>query len=159
MTLRPEYRLGHSEYNHFLYASVGEEKKIGAELTVLSAFVRLGIDPWQEAARLTDLPRKAAARALAETLAALPDGTWDASKSEATSTRLVSWLPERSPLAIPLFRGGTRHQLRTGKKMKSLVPSWLAWGVLALALFFLIQYFSTDMNLEPASGKDPTIQQ
>jgi hypothetical protein len=69
----------------------------------------------------------------------------------------VSWLPERSPLAISLSRGGTHHQLR--KKMKSLFPSWLAWGVLALALFFLIQYFSTDMNLEPARGKDPTIQQ
>jgi hypothetical protein len=159
MTLRPEYRLGHSEYNRFLYASVGEEKKIGSELTVLSAFVRLGIDPWQEAARLSDLPRKAAASALAETLAALPDGIWDVSQSDATSARLVSWLPERSTLAIPLPGAGARHQLRTGNKMKSLPRTWVAWGILALALFFLIQYFSTDMNLEPSRGKDPTVQQ
>ncbi|MBV8186146.1 MAG: hypothetical protein JO339_02800 [Alphaproteobacteria bacterium] len=159
MTLRPEYRLGHSEYNRFLHASVGVEKKIGAELTVLSAFVRLGIDPWQEAARLSDFPRKAAAQALAETLAALPDGIWDASQSEATAARLVSWLPERSTLAIPLPGGSARHQLRTGKNMKSSARAWLAWGVLALALFFLIQYFATDMNLEPARGKDPSTQE
>src|SRR5258708_33417395 len=48
MTLRREYSLGHSEYNAFLFASVGEEK-IGMPLTALT---RLGEDPWLEAARL-----------------------------------------------------------------------------------------------------------
>ena len=55
MTLRPEYALGHSEYNAFLFAAVGEEK-VGT-LTVLTALTRLGIDPWQEAARLSDRER------------------------------------------------------------------------------------------------------
>ena len=32
MPLRPEYSLGHSEYNAFLFASVGEEKS-GLQLT------------------------------------------------------------------------------------------------------------------------------
>src|SRR5205823_9386507 len=132
-------------YNRFLYASVGEEKRIGAELTVLSAFVRLGIDPWQEAARLSDLPRETAARALAEALATLPDGIWKASESEAMSARLVSWLPEHSVLAIPLPDTGRTRQRSTGNKMKSLSRTWLAWAVLAVALFFLVQYFSTDM--------------
>jgi hypothetical protein len=36
MTLRPEYSLGHSEYNAFLFAAVGEEK-VGLPLTVLTA--------------------------------------------------------------------------------------------------------------------------
>ena len=53
MTLRPEYSLGHSEYNAFLFAAVGEEK-VGLPLTVLTALTRLGFDPWQEAARLSD---------------------------------------------------------------------------------------------------------
>jgi hypothetical protein len=57
MTLRPEYSLGHSEYNAFLFAAVGEEKA-GLPLTVLTALTRLGFDPWREAARLSDLPRK-----------------------------------------------------------------------------------------------------
>jgi len=44
MTLRPEYSLGHSEYNAFLFAAVGEEK-VGLPLTVLTALTRLGFDP------------------------------------------------------------------------------------------------------------------
>jgi hypothetical protein len=71
----------------------------------------------------------------------------------------VSWLPERSTSAIPLPGASVRRQLHTGWKMNSLSRAWLAWGVLALALFFLIQYFSTDTNLEPARGKDPSMQQ
>ena len=73
MTLRPEYSLGHSEYNTFLFAAVGEEK-VGT-LTVLTALTRLGIDPWQEAARLSDLPRETAARVFAQTIAKFPKAT------------------------------------------------------------------------------------
>jgi hypothetical protein len=60
MTLRPEHSLGHSEYNAFLFAAVGEEK-IGLQLTVLTALTRLGFDRWQEALRLSDMPRETAA--------------------------------------------------------------------------------------------------
>ena len=95
MTLRPEYSLGHSEYNAFLFAAVGEEK-VGLPLTVLTAMTRLGFDPWREAARLSDLPRETAARAFAVTIAMLPEGDWKASESEAIATRLVNWLPGRS---------------------------------------------------------------
>ena len=56
MALRPEYSLGHSEFNEFLFAFVGEEKS-GQQLTVLSALARLGLDPWGEAARLSELPK------------------------------------------------------------------------------------------------------
>lgn len=77
MTLRPEFTLGHSPYNAFLFAEVGEEHA-GVSLTVLSALTRLGFDPWQEAARLSDLPRDTAARAFAVTIAMLPEGDWKA---------------------------------------------------------------------------------
>ncbi len=45
MTLRPQFSLINSEFNEFLFASVGMEKT-GIELTVLSALTRLGVDPW-----------------------------------------------------------------------------------------------------------------
>ena len=96
----PEYSLGHSEYNAFLFAAVGEEK-VGLPLTVLTALTRLGFDPWREAARLSDLPRETAARAFAVTIAMLPEGDWKASELEAIAARLVNWLPERSAAAIP----------------------------------------------------------
>ena len=99
MTLRPEYSLGHSEYNAFLFAAVGEES-VGT-LTVLTALSRLGIDPWQEAARLSDLPRETAARVFAQTIAKLPEGDWKASDAEAIAARLVDSLPLRSAPPIP----------------------------------------------------------
>ena len=68
MTLRPEYSLGHSEYNAFRFAAVGEEK-VGLPLTVLTALTPLGFDPWGEAARLSHLRRETAARAFAVTIA------------------------------------------------------------------------------------------
>ena len=105
MTLRPEYRLGHSEYNEFLFATIGEEQ-IGMSLTVLSALTRLGFDPWREAARLSDLPKEIAARRLATILATLPEGDWKASESEAIAARLVSWLPGQSTQAIAPAEAG-----------------------------------------------------
>ena len=132
MTLRPEYSLGHSEYNAFLFAAVGEEK-VGLPLTVLTALTRLGFDPWREAARLSDLPRETAARAFAVTIAMLPEGDWKASESEAIATRLVNWLPRRSTQAIP----SVEARRIGGKKMQTGFATVLFWGVLATALLFL----------------------
>ena len=60
MTLRPEYSLGHSEYNAFLFAAVGEEK-VGLPLTVLTALTRLGFDlslPFKPSAHIDDGARR-----------------------------------------------------------------------------------------------------
>src|SRR5258708_23223544 len=100
MALRPEYSLGHSEYNAFLFAAVGDEK-VRLPLTVLTALTRLGFDPWREAARLSDLPRETPARAFAGTIAMLPEGDWKPSGSEAIAAPLVNLLPRRRPPAIP----------------------------------------------------------
>ena len=132
MTLRPEYSLGHTEYNTFLFAAVGEEK-VGLPLTVLTALTRLGSDPWREAARLSDLPRETAARAFAVTIAMLPEGGWKVSDSEAIAARLVNWLPGRSTLAIPSLVTAPIG----GERIKAGFATWLVWGVLAIALLFL----------------------
>ena len=145
MTLRPEFALGHSEYNAFLFASVGEEA-VGVQLTVLTALTRVGLDPWQEAARLSDLPREAAARALAATIATLPEGDWKASESGAIAARLVNWLPGRSAPAVPSLEAEPRE----AKPAK--VERWLMWGAVFFAVLCLTLYLQPDNNLEPASG-------
>lgn len=153
MTLRPEYTLGHSPYNAFLFAAVGEEKT--GVLTVLTALTRLGLDPWREAARLSDLPRETAARALATTIAMLPEGDWKASESEAIATRLVSCLPDRSIQALPSVAAG----LVGDKKMTSGFATALAWVVLAAALLFFALNFFSDNNLETGRGMGLSTQQ
>jgi hypothetical protein len=154
MTLRPEYSLGHSEYNAFLFAAVGEEK-VGLPLTVLTALARLGIDPWQEAARLADLPREAAVRAFALTIAKLPVGDWKASDSEAIAARLVNWLPGRSASPIVPI-----SSIRTRVQMKNTRPStWLVGGAVFVVLLFLAIYMQPDRNLESPEGRERLTQQ
>ena len=106
MTLRPEYSLGHSAYNDFLFGSLGPGEG-GTEITVLSALSRLGIDPWQEAERLAALPREAAAQALADTIARLPAGAFAASPEAggAIASRLVALLPAGVVAAVLMSMG------------------------------------------------------
>jgi hypothetical protein len=151
MTLRPEYSLGHSPYNPFLFAGIGEEKT-GTELTVFSALTRLGFDPWREAERLADLPRETAARVFAVTLAMLPEGDWKASESEAIAARLVNRLPGR----IAAVNAGERSG---GGTMKPAVGAWLAWGALAVAIVFLAFHLMGDNNLESGRRAADSTQQ
>lgn len=136
MTLRSEFALGHSEFNEFLFASIGEEPN-GLQLTVLSALARLGFDPWREAARLSALPAETAAGALATALAALPEGGWKASESTAIATRLVNCLPKHGAAAMqaPPGTGPDRKKTRLG------APVWLLYiGLAAVVLITILRH-------------------
>ena len=62
MALPARFSLLHSDLNDFLFASVGDQQN-GMPLNVVSALTRLGVDPWEEAARLSALPKALAAEA------------------------------------------------------------------------------------------------
>lgn len=127
MGLRAEYSLGHSEFNEFLFAFVGEEKS-GQALTVLSALARLGIDPWQEAARLSELPREAAASALTDSIASLPEGDWKASDSRSIALRLVGCLPTPSS-----SEETSQDRSGKGQEPEPKTQNWLLWiGLVAM---------------------------
>lgn len=129
MSLRPEYALGQSEFNDFLFAFVGEEKN-GADLTVLSALSRLDMDPWEEAARLSGLTREMATTALAATIHSLPDGNWKTSDTRSIAIRLIGHLPGHGASPAGSFPGkkhGTKEPMPDGQK-------WLLWIGLALAV-------------------------
>ena len=133
MALRPEYSLGHSEFNDFLFDFVGEEKS-GAELTVLSALARLGLDPWAEAVRLSELTKEAATNALAETIHSLPGGNWKASDIQSIAVRLVNRLPKHvASSAKPSLAKNTGDQKPVSEGLK-----WLIWIGLALAMFMVV---------------------
>lgn len=145
MVLRAEFSLGHSEFNEFLYAVVGEEKS-GIRLTVLSALARIGLDPWREAARLSDLPREAATRALASIVQGLPEGDWKASDSWAIADRLIHNLPNRgSPAA-----GSPQERFVDDKRSKFRVPKWLFWIAMGAAVYFAL----SRLDVGRPSGSD-----
>lgn len=100
MTLRAEYRMHHSGLETFLSAPIWAEDN-GSELSVLSAFARLDLDPWQEAGRLASLPRNDAVTDLAATLARLPPPETETPDHDALARGLVAFLPERRPPRPP----------------------------------------------------------
>jgi hypothetical protein len=54
-------------------------------LSVLSALARLDVDPWEEAAKLSELPKDTAAQRLASFIVRLPGGRWTQADFGSTS--------------------------------------------------------------------------
>jgi hypothetical protein len=88
-----------SEFGPFLFAIIGEERN-GMQLSVVSAMARSDVDPWQEAAELSGLPRQVATERLTSLIAALPNGPLITLAPGAIS-RLIALLPSRTRSTIP----------------------------------------------------------
>jgi hypothetical protein len=84
-----------SEFNDFLFAPIGEQEN-ETPVSVLSALARLDVEPWQEAARLAQLPKHQAIQDLGSIIGGLPGGRWKASESNMIAARLVELLPSRN---------------------------------------------------------------
>jgi hypothetical protein len=113
MALPAQFSLLDSEFNEFLFATVGEER-IGMPLSVVSAFTRLGLDPWLEAARLSDLPKESAIVTLSGMIARLPVGCWELSQTRGIAARLIEFLPRPGSVvqADSAKPGGVRRARR-----------------------------------------------
>ena|SRR5271166_97033 len=129
MTLAARFSLLHSDLNDFLFASVGNEQN-GMPLSVLSALTRLGVDPWEEAARLAALPKALAVEAMASIVARLPMARPQPSGNLAISRRLVELLPKHPQAEPP-----TREQ--TAEKDKRYFHALMLIGCLALGVALL----------------------
>jgi hypothetical protein len=129
MALPTRFSLLHSDLNDFLFAAVGEQQN-GMPLNVVSGLTRLGLDPWEEAARLAALPKALAAEKLAPILARLPLDQPERSDNLAISRLLVELLPEHGRAASP----GPQQSDAKGKKyvQAMIVLSCLALGAAVL---------------------------
>lgn len=127
MALPAEFSLLHSELNDFLHAQMGEEEESGAPLSVLSALTRLGADPWAEGARLSDLPRDVAARALVPMIAMFPKEKRGSSEVLGLAERLAGLLPQHPDQVM--------DGLVTGDHGRARRPGlWIIWVGLILVL-------------------------
>lgn len=86
-------------FDQFLGASIGASRN-GTTVSMLSALARLDVDPWQEAAALTRMPKEAAKMRLAALLAALPHDSLDVIPGEAIAGNLVALLPTATPFPM-----------------------------------------------------------
>jgi len=93
------------QFDQFLYASVGDDAN-GIPLTVLSALARMDVDPWEEAAKLTQLPRASAVTQLVTLLAALRHAPVAGLDPARIAPPLIALLPcpgNRAPLMLKTF--------------------------------------------------------
>jgi hypothetical protein len=107
------------QYDAFLFASVRETDEM--TLSVLSVLARQDVDPWQEAARLTQLSREQAINSLASKIWKSDSERWSPSEASILAARLIRLLPSHSP---PLS-----NPLSTGDSSRGLT-FWLAAGML-----------------------------
>lgn len=94
MTRHAYFDTRDSDYERFLSAPLWEETS-GSPLSVMSAFARLGLEPWDEADRLWRLPQNRAASALAASLSRLPIVGEKHPDYTTIAAQLVTLLPER----------------------------------------------------------------
>ena len=92
MTLRGSLRPLRPDLDRFLFATVGDEIE-GVPLSVISALTRLGLDPWQEAGRLSSLSNREAIEQLARLIAELPGLFRPLGEAREIADRLIQLLP------------------------------------------------------------------
>ena len=95
MTLRERFLPLQPEFERFLFATVGDEIE-GTPLSVISALTRLGLDPWQEAGRLSSMTRHEAVEQLARLIAEIPGGSRQRQDAFEIAGGLVGLLPARA---------------------------------------------------------------
>jgi hypothetical protein len=93
MTLRQSFRPLRPDLDRFLFAQVSDEAD-GVPLSVISALTRLGLDPWEEAGRLSSLGDREAAEQLARLIADLPSHTDRLCDAREISAGLIPLLRE-----------------------------------------------------------------
>lgn len=84
-----------SEFNGFLFAGVANELN-GTMLTMLSILSRSGKDPWEEAGSWSRLPKAAARRCVADSIAGMRIDGVTQGDIELITSRLMTLLPSRA---------------------------------------------------------------
>jgi hypothetical protein len=112
-------------------------------VSVLSGLARADVDPWQEAAKLAQLPGETATQRLASLIAALPDRVSAYPDARTIATRLIALLP--------------RQRVRSGgSPPQSLheVMNSRPWWVYVVLMSFVLgsQFLIASHQLPPKAG-------
>jgi hypothetical protein len=83
------------DLDKFLFAGVGAEQH-GIPLSMVSVLTRLGLDPWEEAGRLSSLSKSEAIEQLARLIAELPGANRPLADAREIAGGLVEQLPKHN---------------------------------------------------------------
>jgi len=132
MTMRGSFRPLRPDLDRFLFATV-EDEIDGIPLSVISALTRLGLDPWQEAGRLSSLSNPEAVEQLARLIVELPGLFRPLAEAREIADRLIQLLPRHdtdcgSTLQVQIRPSYLRPALPRTSQL------WIACLVLAAAV-------------------------
>jgi hypothetical protein len=146
------FSLQNSEYRAFLFASIGDEEN-GMAVTALSALARIGVDPWQEAARLSVMPKDAASERLTSIISGLPNGSWAKSDAGGIAARLIALLPAPKSALAPL-----RNTPSIKNPMSLRVAAVVFLILLNATVFLILRSHDPSPNIDPGNGTSSTAQ-
>jgi hypothetical protein len=132
MTLRRSFQPLRPDLDKFLFAAVGDEID-GVPLSVISALTRLGLDPWEEAGRLSSLSGREATEQLARLIAEIPEMSRSPDEAREVAGHLINLLPKHDPSPRPAARIQSRPRFRMPAFPK-LPQLWVVCFVLAAAV-------------------------
>jgi hypothetical protein len=135
------------EFDEFLGASIGEDRN-GTGLSVLSAFARLNVDPWEEATSLSRMPRKAAIVRLNALIDALPSGTAIDIPPKTIAADLVALLPRNEKLNVS---SPDNVFAAVGSRQTQILMALSAFLIMVLIVFLL----SAPLSPGPGNGANP----
>jgi hypothetical protein len=141
------------EFADFLYTAIGTDRN-EMPLTVLSALSRLDVDPWEEAAELSELPKDSATRRLASLIARLPGGRWPLAEATAIADPLIELLPRRRRSRVQLNEHAYGLQQMIGSPLV-LICAALSLAALMIAATLERPRQSDDVRLGSTSATRP----
>ena len=107
------------ELESFLFSEVGIQQN-GMPLTVLSLLARMGVDPWNEAKRLSVLPNKSAVSWMAITISR--SSSYSSKQSDVTT--LASHLVDR----LPAYSRSPQLEISVSSSLGA-IPVWTIMAV------------------------------
>jgi len=142
------------EFDDFLYAPIGTDRN-EMPLSVLSALSRLNVDPWREAAELSELPKGVATQRLASLIARLPGGRWPLADARAIADRLIQLLPHRGSSAPSVMKPRGLHGMNVSTSTIVLICAALAIAGLIIAASYERSRRSDDADPPAYSRASP----
>src|ERR1700733_14409087 len=140
MALRETFRPLRPDLDNFLFAAVGAEQD-GIPLSMLSVLTRLGLDPWQEAGRLSSLSKREAVEQLARLIAELPGTSRPLTEARDIAGRLVQQLPrydsDRPSPSGPARQSRQRFRWPTMPRQSQFLILCVVFAAAALVSMFL----------------------
>jgi len=137
VTLRNAYRPLRPDLDGFLFSQVGAERR-GIQLSMISALTQLGLDPWEEAARLSSLSRPEAVEQLARLMAELPDRSSPLPEARQLAGALVERLPKFGHVAPTPRRSYRRWHRRWPKLSRESYFYLLCAAAAAVSLLSIL---------------------